>query len=120
MSDRHRPPAPGSLRRSSSSQCAMLLLGINPPGFLGVPLDIIGINGCTGYVASPVAMPSAITSAGDAMRAEGACAFGFPIPSSTVYVGFAFDAQGAVLDGSVAATRSLPFTMSNGVHVVVQ
>jgi hypothetical protein len=33
---------------------ALLLLGINPPAFPGVPLDIIGINGCTGYVASPV------------------------------------------------------------------
>jgi len=105
---------------TAPSSYAMLLLGINPPAFPGVPLDIIGINGCTGYVASPVSMPSAITSAGNTMRAEGSCTFAFPIPSSTVYVGFTFDAQGAVLDGSVAATRPLPFTMSNGVHVVVQ
>ena len=105
---------------TAPSAFAMLLMGINPPGFLGVPLDIIGINGCMGYVANPLAMPSAITGAGNTMRAEGACTFAFPIPSSTAYIGFAFDVQGAVLDGSVAATRALPFTMSNGVHVTVQ
>ena len=104
----------------ASNSIALLLLGINPPGFLGIDLGaVLGITGCTGWVLSPVAIPTALTSGGSAMRADGAAQFPFPIPNSTVYTGFAMDAQAAYLDASVA-TRALPLTFSNGVHVVVQ
>jgi len=105
--------APGSI--------ALLLLGVNPAGFQGIDLGaILGITGCTGYVLSPIAIPSALTSAGNAVRGEGTSSFPFPIPNSSVYLGFTMDAQGAALDGSVATTRAIPLTMTNGVHVVVQ
>lgn len=106
---------------ASTNTVALLLLGINPAGFTGIDLGaLLGITGCTSYVQNPLAIPSTATSAGSAMRADGACSFPFPIPTGTVYLGFAMDAQAAVLDASVAATRAIPLTFTNGVHVVVQ
>lgn len=105
----------------STNSIALLLIGINPPGFNGIDLGaVLGISGCTGYVLNPVAIPTSVTGSGNAVRADGTCSFPFPIPSGSVYLGFAMDAQAAVLDASVAATRSMPMTMTNGVHVVVQ
>ena len=105
----------------ATSSVALLLLGINPPGFTGIDLGpVLGITGCTGFVLSPVAIPAAPTSAGSAMRADGAAQFPFPIPNSTIYTGFAMDAQAAYFDASVAATRAIALTFTNGVHVVVQ
>ncbi|MBM4060093.1 MAG: hypothetical protein FJ265_03205 [Planctomycetes bacterium] len=105
--------APGSL--------AFLLYGFNPPGFPGLNLGaLFGITGCTGYVANPLSTATAFTSAGNAMRAEGSCSFPFPLPNSPAYLGFAIDVQGACMDNSVAATRAVPVTFSNGLRMVVQ
>lgn len=106
---------------TATNTVALLLLGINPPGFTGIDLGpLLGIVGCTGRVISPLAIPTAATSFGSSMRADGLAAFPFPIPNATVYLGFAMDAQAAVLDASVAATRAIPLTFTNGVHMIVQ
>lgn len=106
---------------TATNTAALLLLGVNPPGFTGIDLGaVLGITGCTGRVLNPLAIPTAPTSFGSAMRADGLASFAFPIPNSPVYLGFAMDAQAAILDASVAATRAIPLTFTNGVHVVVQ
>lgn len=104
----------------ATNSVALLLLGVNPPGFTGIDLGaLLGITGCTGYVLNPLAIPTALTSPGSAMRADGAAQFPFPLPNSPVYAGFALDAQAAYLDSSVPS-RAIPLTFTNGVHVVVQ
>ncbi|MBL8731684.1 MAG: hypothetical protein JNN13_04885 [Planctomycetes bacterium] len=105
----------------STNAVALLLLGINPPGFTGVDLGaLLGITGCNGYVLNPLGIPTAVTSTGSAIQAAGSTSFPFPIPSGSSYLGFAFDAQAGVLDASVASTRAFPLTMTNGLHVVFQ
>lgn len=120
-------PAPGNaafafqMAGASPNTMAFLLMGFNPGGFGGMDLGLLfGITGCNGYVANPLATQTAFTSAGNALRGEGSCLFPFGIPNSPSFSGFQIDVQAACLDNSVATSRAVPVTFSNGVHMVVQ
>lgn len=105
---------------AAPSTLAFLLAGFNPGGFTGLNLGaLFGITGCTGYVASPLSTSTTFTSAGDVVRAEGACLFGFPLPNSPSIAGFQLDLQAACIDNSVP-TRAAPVTFTNGLHMIVQ
>lgn len=108
------------LAGAAPSTMAFLLLGFNPPAFPGVDLGaMFGITGCTGYVASPLATQTAFTSAGNAMRGEGSALFPFGIPNDASFHGFQIDMQSAYLDNSVATTRAVAVTFSNGLHLLL-
>ena len=108
------------LAGAAPSSLAFLFVGFNPPGFTSLPLGaLLGITGCNGYVASLSATLTALTSPGVATRAEGTATFAFPLPNNASLHGLNFDVQSAFFDTSVAATRSLPLTFSNGLHIAI-
>ncbi len=75
------------------------------------------LNGLLGTTMALTSGSSASTT--QTQRAEGVVSFGLPIPNNAALQGFAFDVQGGVLDASVQAFRTLPLTLTNGLHIVI-
>ena len=108
------------LAGAAPSSFAFMFVGFNPPGFTSLPLGaLLGLTGCNGYVASPTATLTALTTPGVAARAEGTATIGFPLPNNATLHGLNFDVQCAFFDTSVAASRSIPLTFTNGLHVAI-
>ncbi|MEM7201678.1 MAG: choice-of-anchor V domain-containing protein [Planctomycetota bacterium] len=93
---------------------AAILVGVTKIQF---PLGGIGVTDCTLYV-QPILSFGGGTTPGTPMLSDGMAAFPLAIPGAQALVGKTLEIQALVVD--TATSRSLPFTMTNGLSITVQ
>lgn len=99
-------------------------VGINNPGFTGLNMNALGVTGCTSLAQNLIASLSLVTtgtasSVSQQQRSEGTATVPLSIPNNAALRGLVFDVQGGQLDPTVTAIRTLPLTLTNGLHVVI-
>jgi hypothetical protein len=91
-------------------------VGINNPGFTGLNMNSLAQN----LVASVSLITTGTASSlSQQQRAEGTATVPLAIPNNASLHGLVFDVQGGQLDPTVTAIRTLPLTLTNGLHVVI-
>ena len=98
------------------SSLGVMFVGANPA--FAVPLDIIGIPGCTLRVQSIISISVFTSGAGTSQRGDGSATIGFPLPNNTSIKGATLQMQAALID--VLNGRPLPLTLTNAIATTIQ
>ena len=93
----------------------VMFVGVDPA--FQVPLDGIGITGCTLFVNPIVNLPLATSAAGTSMRGDGTATIPFPIPNNQAFSGAAFTMQAVLIDPQNG--RRIALTLTNGILTVI-
>ena len=114
------------LHGARPSSTAYLWGGFNSTPTYSLPLDGIGLIGCTSYLQNIDASQLQVTTGGADERAEGDAVFSLPLVGAGALLGAAFDVQAGYFDPSVVSSttggvvRSLPLTLTNGLRITLQ
>lgn len=94
----------------------VMFVGANPA--FAVPLDLIGIPGCTLRVQSAINISLLTSAGGSSQRGDGTAALAFPLPNLASLQGATLQMQVAMLD--IFNGRPLPITLTNAIATTIQ